>query len=174
MKTLCIALLFMASLGVPQSAPGLAVSPHSAANTPVRSPARQPDPISAPAVAEAHSVASVPIPSRGDGPTSEQAQVARPVMGGGIGYAVPSLGRYYLAMRLPRGTLVRICGPGGCLKRTVTDYGPSRKIRPTRLADASYQDWLVICGQRTHRKGLCQGHAIIFDRLPKPPATDTE
>ena len=28
------------------------------------------------------------------------------------------------AMRLPGGTLVRICGPGGCIVRTVTDYGP--------------------------------------------------
>ena len=33
------------------------------------------------------------------------------------------------AMRLPRGTVVRICGDGGCIQRTVTDYGPQKQIR---------------------------------------------
>ena len=33
------------------------------------------------------------------------------------------------AMRLPRGTVVRICGDGGCIERTVNDYGPQKEIR---------------------------------------------
>ena len=30
------------------------------------------------------------------------------------------------AMRLPRGTIVVICGDGGCIERVVNDYGPAR------------------------------------------------
>jgi hypothetical protein len=47
------------------------------------------------------------------------------------------------AMRLPRGTLVRICGAGGCLVRTVTDYGPGRH---DRIVDLDRPDFFRICG----------------------------
>ena len=33
------------------------------------------------------------------------------------------------AMRLPRGTVVIICGDGGCVERVVNDYGPIKKSR---------------------------------------------
>jgi hypothetical protein len=33
------------------------------------------------------------------------------------------------AMRLPRGTVVKICGNGGCIVRVVNDYGPQKKSR---------------------------------------------
>jgi hypothetical protein len=47
------------------------------------------------------------------------------------------------AMRLPRGTVVRICGDGGCIERTVTDYGPQKKIR---VVDLYRPDFFEICG----------------------------
>jgi hypothetical protein len=47
------------------------------------------------------------------------------------------------AMRLPRGTIVRICGAGGCIERTVTDYGPVKKAR---VVDMYRPDFFSICG----------------------------
>jgi hypothetical protein len=48
------------------------------------------------------------------------------------------------AMRLPRGTVVRICGDGGCIERTITDYGPTK--RGGRLIDMYRPDFFKICG----------------------------
>jgi hypothetical protein len=48
------------------------------------------------------------------------------------------------AMRLPRGTVIRICGAGGCIERTVTDYGPTK--RGGRLIDMYRPDFFRICG----------------------------
>ena len=36
------------------------------------------------------------------------------------------------AMRLPRGTLVVICGGGGCIERVVNDYGPQQAVADRR------------------------------------------
>ena len=47
------------------------------------------------------------------------------------------------AMRLPRGTVVRICGAGGCIQRTVTDYGPQT---PGRIVDLYRPDFFKVCG----------------------------
>jgi hypothetical protein len=47
------------------------------------------------------------------------------------------------AMRLPRGTVVRICGEGGCIERTVTDYGP---VKESRIVDLYRPDFFRICG----------------------------
>ena len=47
------------------------------------------------------------------------------------------------AMRLPRGTVVVICGKGGCIERVVTDYGP---IRTDRVVDLYRPDFFRICG----------------------------
>jgi hypothetical protein len=47
------------------------------------------------------------------------------------------------AMRLPRGTVVRICGDGGCIQRTVNDYGPVKK---SRIVDLYRADFFDICG----------------------------
>jgi hypothetical protein len=47
------------------------------------------------------------------------------------------------AMRLPIGTTVRICGAGGCIVRTVTDYGPQA---PERIVDLYRPDFFRICG----------------------------
>ena len=44
--------------------------------------------------------------------------------------ARPGIATFYdngtTAMRLPRGTVVIICGDGGCIERVVNDYGPIR------------------------------------------------
>jgi hypothetical protein len=47
------------------------------------------------------------------------------------------------AMRLPRGTVVVICGAGGCIQRTVTDYGP---VKTSRVVDLYRADFFDICG----------------------------
>jgi hypothetical protein len=47
------------------------------------------------------------------------------------------------AMRLPRGTIVVICGDGGCIERVVTDYGPTRT---DRIVDLYRPDFFAICG----------------------------
>jgi hypothetical protein len=47
------------------------------------------------------------------------------------------------AMRLPRGTVVIICGAGGCIERVVNDYGP---VAPSRIVDLYRPDFFEICG----------------------------
>ena len=48
------------------------------------------------------------------------------------------------AMRIPRGTVVVICGDGGCIERVVTDYGPSKA--GGRIVDMYRPDFFKICG----------------------------
>ena len=48
------------------------------------------------------------------------------------------------AMRLPRGTVVRVCGNGGCIQRTITDYGPV--AGGGRIIDLDRPDFFRICG----------------------------
>jgi len=50
------------------------------------------------------------------------------------------------AMRLPTGTIIRVCGAGGCLDRVVDDYGPSASIKPTRIIDMYKPDFFSVCG----------------------------
>jgi hypothetical protein len=47
------------------------------------------------------------------------------------------------AMRLPAGTIVRICGAGGCVERVVADYGP---FGEGRIVDLHRPDFFAICG----------------------------
>ena len=47
------------------------------------------------------------------------------------------------AMRLPRGTIVRICAAAGCILRTVDDYGPQST---SRIVDVYRPDFFSICG----------------------------
>lgn len=47
------------------------------------------------------------------------------------------------AMRLPRGTVVIICGGGGCIERVVNDYGPQK---PSRIVDLYRPDFFDVCG----------------------------
>ena len=48
----------------------------------------------------------------------------------------------YTAMRLPRGTVVIICGAGGCIERVINDYGP---VNPSRIVDLYRPDFFEIC-----------------------------
>jgi hypothetical protein len=48
------------------------------------------------------------------------------------------------AMRLPRGTVIRICGAGGCLERVVDDYGPTAGTG--RIIDLYRPDFFAVCG----------------------------
>ena len=43
----------------------------------------------------------------------------------------------------PRGTVVKICGKGGCIVRVVNDYGPQKK---SRVVDLYRPDFFAICG----------------------------
>jgi hypothetical protein len=86
-----------------------------------------------------------------DGPTSRP-QVDQPASPAGAAWKKPKstvsgYASFYdngtTAMRLPRGTVVRICGDGGCIQRTVTDYGPTRK---NRVVDMYRPDFFRVCG----------------------------
>lgn len=48
------------------------------------------------------------------------------------------------AMRLPRGTVIRVCGPTGrCLDRVVSDWGPTAGT--SRIIDLYRPDFFAIC-----------------------------
>jgi hypothetical protein len=86
-----------------------------------------------------------------DGPTSRPRVDQPPVPSGSAWkkplYTLTGYASFYdngtTAMRLPRGTVVRICGDGGCIQRTVTDYGPVKKAR---IVDLYRPDFFRICG----------------------------
>ncbi len=63
-------------------------------------------------------------------------------------YALHGYATFYdngtTAMRLPRGTVIRVCGAGGCLERVVTDYGPA--AIKGRIIDLYRPDFFAICG----------------------------
>ena len=52
------------------------------------------------------------------------------------------------AMRCRPGTLVRICGKGGCIVRTVNDYGPQK---PSRVVDLYRPDFFESAAARRGR-----------------------
>ena len=62
-------------------------------------------------------------------------------------YTLTGIATFYdhgtTAMRLPRGTIVIICGAGGCVERVVNDYGP---IKKERIVDLYRADFFDICG----------------------------
>ena len=75
-------------------------------------------------------------------PESGAASVRKPPR-----YTITGIATFYdhgtTAMRLPRGTVVIICGNGGCVERVVNDYGP---IKPSRVVDLYRPDFFAICG----------------------------
>lgn len=62
-------------------------------------------------------------------------------------YTMTGIATFYdngtTAMRLPRGTIVIVCGNGGCVERVVNDYGP---IKPSRVVDLYRPDFFDVCG----------------------------
>lgn len=63
-------------------------------------------------------------------------------------YTVSGTASFYsygtTAMRLPRGTVVVICGAAGCLERVINDYGPV--VSTGRVIDMYKPDFFAICG----------------------------
>jgi hypothetical protein len=64
-------------------------------------------------------------------------------------YSLSGIASFYdngtTAMRaVPRGTVIVICGAGGCIERVVSDYGPS--AAGGRLIDMYRPDFFQICG----------------------------
>lgn len=85
------------------------------------------------------------------GPTSRPA-ATQPSVSAGMAwkpplYKISGTASFYdngtTAMRLPQGTVVRICGAGGCILRTVNDWGPQS---PSRVVDLYRPDFFAICG----------------------------
>jgi hypothetical protein len=85
------------------------------------------------------------------GPTT-RAELNQPETGHGSvqkppRYTLSGIATFYdngtTAMRLPRGTIVIICGNGGCVERVVNDYGP---IKKERIVDLYRADFFDICG----------------------------
>ena len=64
-------------------------------------------------------------------------------------YAMSGIATWYdngtTAMRLPRGTVVVVCGAAGCVQRTVTDYGPAGRYS-ARIVDLMPADFTAVCG----------------------------
>lgn len=64
-------------------------------------------------------------------------------------YKLSGYATYYAngttAMRLPRGTVVIVCGGGGCVERTINDYGPIASYR-NRIVDLYTPDFFAVCG----------------------------
>jgi hypothetical protein len=77
-----------------------------------------------------------------DQPESAAASARKPPR-----YSITGQATFYdhgtTAMRLPRGTVVIICGDGGCVERVVTDHGPQA---PERIVDLYRPDFFAICG----------------------------
>jgi hypothetical protein len=51
------------------------------------------------------------------------------------------------AMRMPRGTRVKICGEAGCVTRTIRDWGPARYLWQ-RIVDLTPGDFRRVTGKR--------------------------
>jgi hypothetical protein len=63
-------------------------------------------------------------------------------------YTVSGTASFYdngtTAMRLPRGTVIVVCGAAGCLERVVNDYGPAAYTG--RVIDMYRPDFVAVCG----------------------------
>ncbi|HYU50340.1 MAG TPA: hypothetical protein VEO91_10495, partial [Candidatus Limnocylindria bacterium] len=72
-------------------------------------------------------------PGTGTRPPTSRPPAVQPGVAAGYSikpprYSLQGVATFYdagfTAMRLPRGTVIRVCGPGGCLERVISDYGP--------------------------------------------------
>lgn len=102
-----------------------------------------------------------------------QGGIGTPLIAGQANYADPSHGSGYLAMRLPRGTHVRISGAGGSVLMTVNDYGPVEATGD--IADIALVRFAKVCGYtipEAKRRGECAVEVEVLGDIPLP-ATDT-
>ncbi len=85
-----------------------------------------------------------------DGAGGSRPDIAQPTAPAGAIQLLVGVASWYdngtTAMRLPRGTEVRVCGPADCVQRTITDYGPNARIHPERVVDLTPGDFVVVCG----------------------------
>ena len=79
-------------------------------------------------------------PSVPDAPTGSAWKTPRSVVAGFASFYDNGT----TAMRLPAGTVVVICGDGGCIERVVNDYGPTKA--GGRIVDMYRPDFFKICG----------------------------
>ena len=179
MIRLVLALLLVAAAAAPRSAqpviPAAATSEAPGGSGPVASgnPAAR-------TAAPSTSAAGSPVPSPA---TDTRVAPVREVpdrnpsgttstLRGRASWVRASLGPRYLAARMPRGTVLTICGQLDCVTRTVTDYGPSKRKHPGRIVDMSRADFATICGD-PERLGTCAVRVTVHGRIV-PPETDTE
>ena len=99
---------------------------------------------------------------------------------GEISHMGPEYPRSYLALPCKHGNMrchltVRLCGPADCVTMRQTDYGPSQRIYPDRIADVSVAVFERICGVPA-RFGLCPGSWTAVESRPRVtlPPTDSE
>jgi hypothetical protein len=64
------------------------------------------------------------------------------------------------AMRLPKGTRIKICGAKGCVVRVVRDWGPARYLS-NRVVDLTPQDFVKVTG-RSLSAGLAPVTVYIY------------
>ncbi len=74
------------------------------------------------------------------------------------------------AARAPRGTVLQICGPGGCATRTVNDYGPDPDVFPERIVDLDVATFELVCAA-SWRMGLCNVTWVVVPRAAGCTAT---
>ena len=99
-----------------------------------------------------------------------QGAIGTPLIAGQANFADPSHGSGYLAMRLPRGTQVHICGAGGCVNMVVNDYGPVEATGD--IADIALVKVAKVCGYtipEAKRRGECSVEVEVGVRIALPP-----
>ena len=167
-RTLVVGLALTAALAL-VALPGLAGSRASRPSEPVPVGALQPLPLTGDGARPAIAVDGLDTAFAGDGSVSVDATFIEPGQVRTTGsttrpkvdqpegsrhsirkpakYTLTGTATFYTAgstaMRLPRGTIVIICGGGGCVERVVNDYGPQK---PSRIVDLYKPDFFDICG----------------------------
>lgn len=74
------------------------------------------------------------------------------------------------AENVPCGLVVELCGPAACEVLRQTDYGPSQRRHPDRIADVHPAMFAKLCGVPPSA-GLCDGSWHVVE-APALPATD--
>lgn len=94
---------------------------------------------------------------------------------GSANFANPSHGSNYLAMRLPRGTVVTICGAGGCWHNAVVnDYGPVEATGD--IADIALVKFAHVCGwsiAKARQMGECVV-SVEYGAIALPPTSTAD
>lgn len=132
------------SLGYQYVAPSPSPAPTA---SPTPDPTATPTPVPTPKPTPKPTPRPTPKPT----PRPTPAPTPKPTPVPPVKQTITGLATWYnngtTAMRLPRGTVVKICGNGGCVTRTITDYGPTASSG--RIADLMPADFRAVCGCST-------------------------